>query len=657
MAPIQEPPQAELSWFADARVAGFENEAGDRDVDSRLDVLASAHVNVVVIDSNLSFYLTEARFEESAVYLDAVAKKCHQRGMKAVVYCSMLESLTRNAQNAASTMGKDHPDWVQRGIDGKANVFVGGGRVFWVPEGTESAWLCPTSGYRDYFIERVKRLARTALDGVWGDVPVLSDIVGLWPCTNETCAATFRAETGFDQPTRVDWDNPVFRRWVAWRHGVIHEFEQAVLAGARTVRPDFQLIVETGTMDHSNCTVQGLDGASRGDGDVLRAWEVSCVSDATGMREASADDWISMAIMMRHGRGCAGKNPGWAITYGKQADDAERVMALAIAGGLRPYESQVPLLSRTVGNAWRGRMYAWLKENNDIWAGTSANPVAVVYSSVSRDFVDRNAGVGLYTSVKPNDELWWASRQRDSATNLPYLGEYRGMCKALIHAHVPYDVVTTAHLSAERLAPYPVVVVPRPAALSNGEISSLRSYVEAGGTLLLTGARDAGVFDENGAQRPQPALLEAFGLTTGANWARTPHAKGSVVLVPDQAGQKYYQDDDTSVTDALAELLAASGRAIATDAPPAVVIDMRQRTEHRLDVLFANIDGLDSGGFTARNADFKVSIPCGGKTPRRVTITQPGDPAPTEIPFTHEDGRASFEVTVSALLLARIAVT
>lgn len=652
-----ESPAAELGWISDARVAGFETYADDPAVDARLDVLAAAHVSVVVIDSDLSFYMTDAAFEENAVYIDEVAKKCHQRGMKVVAYYPMLEALTEDAPTKQHTMWKDHPDWVQRGIDGNANQFVGGeGRVFWVPAGTESAWLCPTTAYREYFINRVKRLAQTALDGVWGDVPLLSDIVGVWPCTNATCAAKFLADTGLAQPTGVDWDNAVFRRWVAWRHGVIHEFEQAVLAGARTVRPDFQLIIETVTMDYSAGTVQGLDGASRDDGDVLRVWEVDCASDETGMREAPADDWISMAIMMRHGRGCAGKNPSWVISYGKQADDAERVVAIAIAGGVRPYETQIPLLNQTVGDAWRGKIFGWLKDNNDIWDGESANPAAVIFSSVSRDFIDKNAGVGLYTSTNPADELWWATAPSDSAKTLPYLAEYRGICKALIHAHAPYDVVTTPHVSAARLAPYPVVVAPRPAALADGEISALKSYVEAGGTLLVTGSTDAGVFDENGALRAQQALLQAFGISAAADWSRTSYGRGAVVLVTEQVGQKYYQAADAAVTTALTELIAVSRRTIVTDAPPAVVIDLRQPTEDRLDVLFANIDGLDTGGFNGQSASFRAAIPCGGKTPGGVTITQPGDSAPVEIPFTHEDGRAVFDVTVGALLLARIAI-
>ncbi len=116
-------------------------------------------------------------------------------------------------------------------------------------------------------------------------------------------------------------------------------------------------------------------------------------------------------------------------------------------------------------------MYGWLKDNNDIWGSGSANPGAVVFSSASRDFVDRNTGV---------------------------------------------------------------------------------------------------------------------------------------VLVTGQVGQKYYQTDDAAVTTAPAGIMEATGRTIVTDAAAEVLIDLRQRTEHRLDVLFANIDGLD--GPRARKRDkFTVS--------------------------------------------------
>jgi len=66
--------------------------------------------------------------------------------MQAVIYYPTFEVLTRNAIDdngviAASTFGKDNPDWIQQGIDdGTPNVFYGGLEV-WVAPNEESAWM------------------------------------------------------------------------------------------------------------------------------------------------------------------------------------------------------------------------------------------------------------------------------------------------------------------------------------------------------------------------------------------------------------------------------------------------------------------------------------------------------------------------------------
>lgn len=653
------PPAPVRTWLREARIAGFETyiDYPPLELAMELDARAAAHVGVVVIDSDLSFYMNDAEFEENALYIDFVARECHARGMKAVTYYPMLELLTEDAETKTSTMFKDHPDWVQIGIDGQPNTFIGGdGRVFWVPPGCESTWVCPTSAYREYFLARVQRLAQTALDGLWGDVPLLSDIVGVWPCTNPTCAAKFLADTGLVQPTAVDWLDPTFRRWVAWRHQVIHEFEQAVDAAGRSVKPDFELIVETVTMDYTAGTVQGLDGAATNTGKVLRVWEIDAVSDDTGMRNASADDWISCAIMMRHSTGCSGQNPGWAITYGKEADDAERVMALSIAAGVCPYETKIPLLNATVGNSYRTRMYGWLKANADVWDGLGRSAVAVLFSSLSRDFIDRNAGVGLYTSLNAADPLWWTDSPTDSAKVLPYIGEYRGLCKALIHAHAPYDLVPTALLAPGSLARYKIVVAPRPAALSAAEIAQLVAYVEAGGILLVTGT-DAGSYDELGGDRGQPALLAAFGLGTGTGptWTRTVRGLGAIVHVEELVGIRYFAQSDANILVELGHVLDSARRAIVTDAPLPVMFELRDVNCAQLSMLCANLVGLDAGSFQPASASFRVAVDTGGRTPIKVTVTEPGmTGVPIDVPFTSAGGRAAFDVTLSALLLARI---
>jgi hypothetical protein len=654
---VVDPHPPALTWLRDARIAGFETYVGQGKgaAKAALDALATAHVNVVAVDSGLSFYLSDAGFEEEVAHIDFVARECRARGMKAVSYYPMLEVLTENAATTPNTMFKDHPDWIQIGIDGRPNVFIGGeGRVFWVPPGTESAWLCPTSGYLDYFLKRVKRLASIALDGLWGDVPLLSDIVGIWPCTNASCAAKFRKETGLTQPATEDWDDPTFRQWVAWRHRLIHDFEQAVFAAGRSVRPDFELIVETVTMDYTAGTVQGLDGASTDAGGIHRVWEIDAVSDDSGMRNAPADDWLSMAIMMRHARGCSASNPAGAITYGKEADDAERVMALAIVGGTCPYESKIPVLNATVGDEYRARMFGWLEKNGDLWAGESANSVAVLFSSASRDFVDQSSGVGLYTSVNPADPMWWSTTTEDSAKALPYLGEYRGICKALIHAHAPYDVVTSPFLSAKRLLRYPLVVAPRLVALSTAQLGELTAYVDAGGTLLVTGP-DGGRLDERGVVRSQPALLQAFGHSPGAgSWLRKARGKGAVVFAEEQVGLRYFEGPDAVALGELARLLDTTKRSITANAPPSIMFDVRRPTDGRLHVLCANMEGLDTNAFVPKKADFRLRVETGANTPRRVTLSEPGSGAAREVAFVREGTRTSFDVTLQALLLARI---
>lgn len=666
------PPQ--LSWLGDARVAGYETHRDTllSEVDSRLDELKAAHTNVVVLDTDFSFYTGDAVFEAEAQFANVFARRCHERGMKALAYYPILEVLTEDAENQPS-MFKDHPEWVQIGIDRQPNVFVGGsGRVFWVPPGVESAWMCPTSEYVDYFTARVIRLAQTELDGVWGDVPLLSDIVGVWPCTNPSCAAKFLADTGLEQPTAVDWDSPTFRRWVMWRHQLIHDLEQTVLAAGRSVKPDFELIVETVTMDYSATTGQGLDGASHDPGDVRRVWEIDAVSDATSMRHATADDWLSMAVMMRHGRGCAGwmtpaptaadpapapvPTPTWAIVYGKEEDDAERTMALAVVAGVCPYETQIPVLNSSVGGAYRGRMYGWLEENRDLWAGDSANAVAVLYSSASRNFLDRNSGVGLYTSLNAEDPLWWSTTASDSAKALPYIGEYRGICKALIHAHAPHDVVIAPRISAAALSRYRLVIAPQMVALSDAQVTALMGYVTDGGTLLITGA-EPGIYEEDGARRGTSALLDAAGLSADPPepWSPVPFGKGFVVVVADPPGVRFFNQETPEVLAGLVQLLARTNRQLVTTATAPMVFDVRKRGETRLQILCASLDGLGAEPFTPKTTTFRAQLDTGGRTVVRATVSAPDRSGPPiGLPTVRTGQMTSFDLTVGALAYVRI---
>lgn len=643
-------------WLRGARVAGLDAFADVTvcDVGPLLDRMAAEHVSVVEVDPDLSSYLDEAAFSEQLRVVHLVARESHRRGIRCVAYYPVLESLTPEADKTPHTMWKDHPDWLQIGLDGKPNYFVGGGgRVFWVEAGEESAWLCPTSGYVDYFLQRVRRLAGTALDGLWGDVPLLSDIVGVWPCVNESCNAKFRADTGLEPPTAADW-SPSFMRWVSWRHRLIWELEQRVVAAAKAVRPNFEVIIETVTMDYSSGTVQGLDGAHADDGLVHRVWEVDAVSDATAMRDAPEDDWYSMVAMMKYARGASGPRPSWVFCYGLQEDDAERVMGLAIATGSSPYETKIPEINTTVGGAYRARMFGWLEAHPQLLLSTSLNECAVLFSSPSRDALDRAAGVALYTSVNAQDKLWWTTEDEDSAKDMPYVADWRGFCKFLVTNHVPFDLLTAPHADAATLARYDMLVVPSAAVLDAGLVDRLYDWVVAGGIVLTTGD-DAGAYDESMTARAAPLLLGKLGLTAGAaGWTKATLGKGRVVHSGSRAGQLFFNGDAAAV-ESLEDSFPGQ---IDTDAPPGVVIDVRKADSGELVVVFANLEGLGSGGvgsFAPRDVSFSCTVQIGASRVRSVTLTTPAAGAVDHpVPFTMTSTGVRFAVELHAVAAALI---
>ncbi|MFT5430680.1 MAG: hypothetical protein ACI9OJ_001356, partial [Myxococcota bacterium] len=608
-------------WMVGAAVGGVELfvEMNGGELEAALDRVASQGLTVAELDSDLSQYLDDDAFAAQLEILDAAARGCHRRGIHAVAYYPALESLTNDAHIASTrTMSREHPDWLQIDLFNKPSVFIGGdGRVFWVDENTESAWLCPLTDYSDYYLSRVKLLAGTALDGVWPDVPLLSDIAATWPCTDVACRTRFHADTGYSIPTFTEehgfsdhagdaipesdewpnFDDPAFRRWVHWRHDIVTEFERKILSAAREVREDFEVIIETVTMDYSGATIQGLDGAWAAPDGLHRVWEVDAVSDDTGMRHADARDWLSMAVMMKHGRGCMGDAPSWAFCYGKEPDDAERVMGLAVATHNAPFEARIPDMITTVGTTYRQRIFGYTKQITDYYSGTSIARIAVLYHPTSRDLLDQTRGVGLYSGLDADDELWWTDAATDLAVDLPYLADYRGWCGALMAQHELFDVLIEGHASAEVLGRYDVVVLPSATSMSDDLLDRLHAWVDGGGTLLVTGS-SPGLYDEMGVQRGSAAVADRFGIAASEAWAEVTFGKGRTIATTTRPGADWYRayPSASALTESFGAIIAPyRTRPLTINAPSTVVVDARLCADGSTWVALGNLTGLGTG--------------------------------------------------------------
>lgn len=67
----------------------------------------------------------------------------------------------------------------------------------------------------------------------------------------------------------------------------------------------------------------------------------------------------------------------------------------------------------------------------------------------------------------------------------------QGWAHALMCSHIDFDVATGYSFSAEKLAGYPLVVVPGDIGLDDGQAQALGRYVEAGGSLIVEGHTQA----------------------------------------------------------------------------------------------------------------------------------------------------------------------
>jgi len=132
--------------------------------------------------------------------IHAVAEKAHAAGNYAFVYIAGTECITAHAASAQHNMAKDHSDWLERKITGEPALF-GGGTAFWIREGDEDVWITPfAKEWRKIYMERVRQIAATGIDGVYVDIPYwMTHFKGWedsWVSFDDYTVAAFQAKIG-----------------------------------------------------------------------------------------------------------------------------------------------------------------------------------------------------------------------------------------------------------------------------------------------------------------------------------------------------------------------------------------------------------------------------------------------------------------------------
>jgi len=501
----------------------------------------------------------------------AVAEAAHKVNNKAYVYIAGTECITAHGDTSPHSVVKDHPDWLQRKITGEPAVFTGGA-AFWIRQGDEDVWVTPyAKDWRKLYMERVRQIAGTGIDGIYVDIPYwMTHFEGWeqsWASFDDATVAAFREQTGLDAKKDLklgDASDPNFRKWIDFRIQTMTDLMREIREQARSVNPNIMVIPEIYPGIEREAVVVGAD-----------VYQMYGVVDAiaheyefgNGEHMAASRtqlDWFLYQAGMLSFRGFAQGKATWILNYSWDGDkgvdkrDAMKNLAMSqVMVGANFWDAPGHVMSGSNDPATRREIFAWIKKNEKTLylPRVPMHPIGVYFSPKSRDY--------------------------DSSGFLP---SYRGTMIMLLQSHRELQVVTPRTLAAFQGE---ALILPNVSFLSDAETASLKKYVAGGGKLILTGKNAAG-----------------FPLSPG------------VKVVAEDPGARYLANLEKDFASGLATLPAGflneihTATTIKIDAPATVAINMAlvDGTPH---AFLANFGGLvpSKVAVPASASGVRVSIP------------------------------------------------
>src|SRR5215472_16034790 len=391
----QDPQQ---NWTNFVRIGAYGLRADNADAIVRN--AQEAHVYGIEVDNDIP-----GRYEsflDPSPKLKAIhelAEKAHRANNKAFVYIAGTECITANADKAAHSLMKDHPDWVQRKITGEPALFSSGA-AFWIRPGDEDVWISPyAKEWRKIYMERVRQIAATGIDGIYVDIPYwmthFTHWEDTWASFDDATVAAFKAKTGLNAKTDLklgDFHDANFRKWVDFRIGAITDFMHDINTNAKSVNPTCKTIAEI---------YPGIEEAAvRVGSDVYQLYSVVDTiahEYSTGGRSAARTPlaWFQDMVGMYSFRAFAGSKPSWMLSYSweneKQIAPGEAMKNLAMAqlmAGTNTWDARGHVMSGSNDMPTRKIIFGWMKahENTFFLPRQPVRPIGVYFSPKTRDY-------------------------------------------------------------------------------------------------------------------------------------------------------------------------------------------------------------------------------------------------------------------------------
>lgn len=498
--------------------------------------------------------------------IHAVAEKAHQAGNFAFVYIAGTECITAHADQTAHTLAKDHPDWLQRKITGEPAIF-GGGTAFWIRRGDEDVWISPYAvEWRKIYMERVRQIAGTGIDGIYVDIPYwMTHFDGwedTWASFDDATVAAFKQQTGLDAKHDLklgDSSDPGFRRWVDFRIQAITDFLREIDQNAKSVNPKIKTIPEIYPGIEEEAARVGADVYSLYPVVDAIAHEYEFGSGDHMASSRSPLDWFRYQVGIHSFRAFAQGKATWILNYSwdrdKKVKPQEPMMNLAmseIMAGANFWDAPGHSMAGSNDLPTRKKIFSWIAAHDKTFylPRMPVDPIGVYFSPDTRNSYAHE-----------------------------FMASYRGVLILLMQKHLEFQVVTPrsiADFNGQTL------VLPDVRVLSEEEKGELRNLVKQGKRVVITGADATEFVDFNNG------------------YAKDMAAK-NVVRFSDCPGKRYnaalekdFEHASPSSQQAFFDSLKGGDDA-QIEASSQVATSIARTSDGHIDVFFANFAGLVGG--------------------------------------------------------------
>ena len=469
-------PAAEQNWTNYVRIGAYGLKSDNAD-----QIVHSAQEDGVFgieVDNDIpGRYESFVDPEEKLKAIRAVAQKAHAAGNRAFVYIAGTECITANADLTSHTLAKEHPDWLQRKITGQPAIF-GGGTAFWIAKGDEDVWVSLYApAWRKTYMERVRQIAATGIDGIYVDIPYwMTHFDGwedTWASFDAYTVAAFQKQTGLDAKKDLklgDFSDPNFRRWIEFRIQTITDFMQEIDRSAKSVNPEIKTIPEIYPGIEEEAVRVGADVYSLYPVVDAIAHEYEFGAGDHMASSRTPLDWFSYQAGMQSFRAFAQGKASWILNYSwdgdKKVDRRESMMNLAVSvimAGANFWDAPGHSMAGSNDSPTRKKIFSWIQAHEKTFYSprTPITPIGVYFSPQTRNFFANE-----------------------------FIASYRGILILLMQKHLEFQVVTPRTLSDFQGS---TLILPDVRVMGESEKALLHTYVEGNKILLITGEDATGI--------------------------------------------------------------------------------------------------------------------------------------------------------------------